>query len=606
MNAYMGRLLRVDLTHGTLEDEPLHEEYARLYLGGSGLAARYLYDMLEADTDPLGPDNPLLFLTGPLVGTTAPGCGRFAVCARSPQTGLWGEANSGGFFGPELRFAGYDGILITGRADQPTALTIVEGAATLRPAAHLWGLDSYATQEQVRQELGEPKARIACIGQAGENLVKYAAVMNDHGRAAGRTGMGAVMGSKNLKAIAVRGSAKVPVADPAGFDVVRRQAWDLVRDDIQTQMMRLGGSNFWMDMAIMYGDIPHRYFTAAEWQGAERLTATAMVDNLPVRSRACYRCPVGCGREFELPRYGQTRVDGPEYETVGSFGNLLLCDDLEAVAYAGHLCNLWGLDTISAGGSIAFATYLFEEGIIGEAETGGLALHWGDAETAHRLLGMIAQRQGFGDLLAEGTRAVGRQFGVEGLAVQVNGLELPMHDPRAFSGQGLVFATSPRGACHMQGDIYMVQQGQWVPELGVVSGERQGETLTEVSATARSMDWRAVTNSLIMCHYQNPPLEYILGMVNDATGWELTGDDLAKIGERCVNLKRLLNHRLGLTRADDRLPSLVLRALEGGGTEGYVPDIDALLGLYYEIRGWDPQTGLPNQQQQADLLLHSQ
>jgi len=358
-----------------------------------------------------------------------------------------------------------------------------------------------------------------------------------------------------------------------------------------------------MDMAIMYGDVPQRYFTRDEWPGAERLTATAMVDSLAVRSRACYRCPIGCGREVELPRFGQTRVDGPEYETVGSFGNLLLCDDLEAVAYAGHLCNLWGMDTISAGGTIAFATYLFEQGIISTADTDGLELRWGDAATAHRLLELIAHRQGFGDLLAEGSRAVGRRFGVEELAVQVNGMELPMHDPRAFSGQGLVYATSPRGACHMQGDVYMVQQGQWVPELGIVSGERHGETLSEVTATVRSMDWRAVTNSLIMCHYQNPPLEYVLGMVSGATGWTLTVEDLAVTGERIVNLKQLLNHRLGQTRADAKLPHLVLQVLEGGGTEGYVPDIDALLGMYYQVRGWDAVTGLPRPEQQADLRL---
>ena len=601
MNGYMGKLLRVDLTRGAVEDEPLNEEYARLYMGGSGLAARVLYDLLDADTDPLGPENPLLFLTGPLVGTTAPACGRYEVCARSPLTGLWGESNSGGFFGPELRFAGYDGILITGRAERAVYLSIMEGQAELRPAEHLWGQDSYATQELIRQELGEPRARVACIGPGGENLVKYAAVMNDHGRAAGRTGMGTVMGSKNLKGIAVRGTAQVPLADAEAFNAARQQAWDIVTEDIQTQMMRLGGSNFWMDMAMMYGSAPHRYFTQGEWAPAEKLTATAMVESIFVRPRACYRCPIACGRETKLERYGLSRVDGPEYETVATFGNLLLCDDLEKVAYAGHLCNVYGLDTISTGGTIAFAYYLFDQGIIGEMETGGLVLRWGDLEPAIQLVQMITRRQGFGDLLAEGSRAVGRHFGVEELAVQVNGLELPMHDPRAFSGQGLVYATSPRGACHMQGDTYMSQQGQWVPELGVVSAERQGETLAEVTAAVRSMDWRALTNSMIMCHFQNPPLEHVLGMLNGATGWSLTAEDLAVMGERFSNLKRCLNRRLGLTRANDRLPRLVLQRLEDGGTEGYVPDFERLLGMVYEVRGWDSETGMPRQEKLAEL-----
>ena len=603
MNGYMGRLLRVDLTRGSVEDEPLHEEYARQYLGGSGLAARYLFDLLDGDTDPLGPENPLLFLTGPLVGTSAPACGRYEVCARSPLTGLWGESNAGGFFGPELRFAGYDGILITGRSERPVTLSIVEGQAALRPAAHLWGQDTYATQELLRQELGEPKARVACIGPGGENLVKYAAIMNDHGRAAGRTGMGTVMGSKNLKGIAVRGTAAVPLADAEAFRMASGQAWDIVKDDIQTQMMRLGGSLFWMDMAMMMGDAPQRYFTQGEWEAAEKLTATAMVDSIFVRPRACYRCPIACGREVKLERYGLSQVDGPEYETVVSFGNLLLCDDLEGVAYAGHLCNVYGLDTISTGGTIAFATYLFDQGIIGEKETGGLVLSWGDLEPAIRLVEMIGRRQGFGDLLAEGSRAVGRHFGVEELAVQVNGLELPMHDPRAFSGQGLVYATSPRGACHMQGDMYMVQQGQWVPDLGVVAGEGQGETAAEVTATVRSMDWRALTNSMIMCHYENPPLQLVLDMLNGATGWALTAEDLALMGERITNLKRCLNHRLGLKRANDRLPRLVLQKLEDGGTEGYVPGFERLLDMYYEVRSWDPETGMPSPEKLIALGL---
>lgn len=603
MYGYAGKVLRVDLSRSTLEDERLVEEQARAYLGGSGLAARYLYDVLDSDVDPLGPENPLLFMTGPLVGTSAPACGRFAICARSPQTGLWGESNCGGFFGPELRFAGYDGVLITGRAEEPAYLTVVDGRPALRPAGHLWGEDTYASQERIRQELGDRKVRIACIGPAGEKQVKYAAVMHEHGRAAGRTGMGAVMGSKNLKAVAVRGSASVPLADPAAFRQAQREAWDVVKDDISTQMMRLGGTNFWMDMAIMYGSVPHRYFTKGEWPDAENLTATPMVDQLLVRARACYRCPIGCGRETKLERYGLDRVDGPEYETVASFGNQLLCDDLQDVTYAGHLCDRYGMDTISAAGTIAFAYYLFDQGIIGAEDTDGLVLRWGNLQPALVLLEMIAHRQGLGDLLAEGSRAVGRHYGVEDLAVQVNGLELPMHDPRAFSGQGLVYATSPRGACHMQGDIYMLQQGAWVPELGVVSGDQQGETESEVAAVVQTMNWRALTNSLIMCHLQNPPLELVLGMLNGATGNTFTADDLHMMGRDISDLKRLLNQRLGLTRENDRLPKLLTRPLDEGPTGGYVPDLDRMLAMYYDARGWDPSTGMPPSQRAVELGL---
>jgi len=603
VSGYMGKILRVDLSAGTLKEEPLNPQHAQQYIGGSGLAARILIDLIDRDTDPLGPGNPLLFLTGPLVGTSAPACGRYEVCARSPQTGLWGESNAGGFFGPELKFSGYDGILITGCAPSPVCLFIIEGKAGLRSAAHLWGLDTYVAQDRLREELADSKARVACIGPAGENLVRYAAILNDNGRTAGRTGMGAVMGSKNLKAIAVRGSSSVPLHDVAAFKEAQKQAWTVVKDDIQSQMLRLGGTSFWMDVGDMYGDIPQRYFTLGEWDRAEKLSGTAMNETILVKPRACYRCPIACGRETKLDRYGLSKVDGPEFETVASFGNLLLNDDLESVAYAGHLCDLYGLDTISTGGTIGLATYLFEQGIIGPAETDGIELSWGDIEPVLQLIPAIAARDGIGDLLAEGSLALARHFGVEELAVQVNGLEVPMHDPRAFSGQGLVYATSPRGACHMQGDAYMLQQGQWVPELGVVSAERQGETDAEVEAVIRTMDWRAITNSLIMCHFQNPPLDLILGMLNGATGWSVTAAGLAVMGERTSNLKRCLNRRLGLTSANDKLPKLLLQRLEEGGTGGYVPDIQSMLSKYYALRGWDGETGMPSSTKLAELDL---
>lgn len=266
MHGYMGQILRVDLSSGRLRDEPLNEALARAYVGGSGLAARYLMDMVDGQTDPLGPDNPLVFMTGPLVGTAMPSAGRYSVCALSPLTGIWGEANSGGFFGPELRFAGYDGILITGVAERPVYLSVVEGRAELHDAAGLWGLDSYAAQERLRQALGDRRARVACIGPAGENLVRMAAVMNDHGRAAARTGLGAVMGAKRLKAIAVRGSARVPLADPERFQALCREVVAGVEEDMAAMSIRLAGTAGYVDLALMYGDMPTRYYQQGEWE----------------------------------------------------------------------------------------------------------------------------------------------------------------------------------------------------------------------------------------------------------------------------------------------------------------------------------------------------
>jgi len=621
MYGYLGKILRVDLTSGAIWDEPLNEAYARQFVGGSGLAARYLADPSlypPADPnagpdhappgpwiDPLGPENPLIFMTGPFVGTPIPAAGRYAVVARSPQTGLTGEANGGGFFGPALRQAGYDGIIITGRAAAPVYLSIIEGQPpALRPADDLWGLDAYATQERVRQALGQPKARVACIGPAGENLVKYAAVMNDHGRAAARTGMGAVMGSKNLKAIAAYGRATVPIADEAGFKDALRETFKIVVDDVAGQMMRLGGTLFYTEVGNYYGDVPACYYTRSGLPEAEAtISAGHLNDTLLIRGVACYRCAIACGREVRLDSYGVPKADGPEYETAIGFGPLLGSADLEAAAYAGHLCNLYGLDTISASSTIAFAFYLFEQGIITEADTGGMALRWGDLATVHALLGQIARREGFGALLADGALALGRHFRVPELAAQVKNLEIPMHDPRAFGGMAIVYATATRGADHMSGDVYMSDQGRVFPELGIEFGDRQEESARKAQIVGRLMDWRGLTNSLILCHFEDVPGPQLLALINSVTGWGWDWPDVRRAGERIFTFKRLLNHRFGMTRADDRLPALLLQPLAEGGTAGYVPDVERLLELTYAARGYDPITGRPTPAKLAELGL---
>ncbi|MGD8475425.1 MAG: aldehyde ferredoxin oxidoreductase N-terminal domain-containing protein, partial [Anaerolineae bacterium] len=354
MSGYMGKLLVVDLTKGELQDEPLNPTMAHDFVGGSGYAARYLYDELGPDTDPLGPDNTLMFMTGPLVGTRAPSCGRHEICAISPLTGIWGESNSGGFWGAELRFAGYDGIVIRGRSERPVWLSIIEGQPpSLHDAVNLWGLDTYETQQRLRDELDDQKVRVTCIGPAGENLVLYAAVMNDHGRAAGRTGMGAVMGSKNLKAIAVRGRQRVPLADKDSFSQTAKQAVQIVREDITPQVLNQMGTANIVDMSIMWGNLPNKYWSQPRFEEATNLSGITMMETILTRAVPCYGCTVACGREVTLKDtpYGVDVVDGPEYETVAMLGSQLLVDDLPGVAYAGHLCNRYGMDTISAGSS---------------------------------------------------------------------------------------------------------------------------------------------------------------------------------------------------------------------------------------------------------------
>ncbi len=604
MNGYMGKILRVDLSGTELRDIPLSEEYARAFAGGSGLAARLVYDMVDAHTDPLGPGNPLIFMTGPLVGTAMPSSGRYSVCALSPATLIWGESNSGGYFGPELRFAGYDGIVITGKAQKPVWLSIVEGKAELHDATGIWGADSYATQKKVQEALGQPKARVACIGSAGENQVKMAAVMNDSGRAAARSGMGAVMGSKKLKAIGVHGSAKVPLYDHKRFQDTVREIIANLGEDMQVTAFRMAGTAGSIDILHMYGDMPIRYFQQGEWENVNNLSGVVMADKYQNKRYACYRCPIGCGRETRAPTYGLDKVDGPEYETIAAFGSLAMVDDLEGVIYAGHLCNMHGLDTISTGGTIALACEMFERGIISKEQTGGIEIRYGDIKTSHRLIEMIARREGFGDTLAEGSAALAERFGVPELAVTVNRLELPMHDPRAFAGMAVTYALSPCGASHMEGDMYSVDMGQRPPiELGVTPGERLESSEEKGRIAARHQAWRNLYNSINICQFMSPSVEQVLAALNSATGWDLKMDDLLTMGKRIVTLKRVLNLRRGLTVANDRLPELLLKPLGSGGTEGNVPDLGVLLSGAYAEYGWDPDTGKPTHQTLKELGL---
>ena len=590
----MEKLLRIDLTEKTYEVQPIDPLLARDYIGGSGLSVRLLYEHINPDTDPLGPSNPLVYLTGPMVGTSMPSAGRCTVSARSPLTGLWGESNTGGFIGPELRFAGFDGIWISGRSEEPCWISIVDGAVEFHDASRLWGQDSYQTQETIRGLLGDPKVRISCIGKAGENLVKMAAIMNDHGRAAGRTGMGAVMGSKNLKALAFRGTGKVPLADPQAYKEAVSEILKTINEDIAVQALRMAGTAGYMDMGSMFGDTPAGYYQLGEWENASQLSGVLMAEEFLNRGTACYRCPIVCGRETRTVKYKLDVVDGPEYETLAAFGSLSLVDDLEGVIYAGHLCNIHGLDTISTGSTISLACDLFEKGVISANDTGGLEIRFGDVEMSHQLIELIAHREGFGDQLAEGSASLAAQFGVPEMAATVRKLEIPMHDARAFSGMAPIYALSPRGACHLQGDMYGVDTGQGpATELGIFPGDRFESSEEKGRITARAQAWRSVYNALTVCHFMNPGASKIQQALTAATGQEYSLDDLLLAGKRIFTLKRMFNLKLGSGGADDRLPEFMLKSLPDGGTTGFVPDLQVLLRGAYLEHGWDVESGLP-------------
>ncbi|MGB8648880.1 MAG: aldehyde ferredoxin oxidoreductase family protein [Anaerolineae bacterium] len=605
MNGYTGQILFVDLATGAIHTEELNRGYAEQYLGGSGLAARYLYDWLDAATDPLGPDNPLVFLTGPLTGSGGPSAGRFVVCARSPLTGLWGEANAGNFFGPELKFAGYDGIVVRGRASAPVYLHITPDTVELRDATHLAGKTTFDTGDALRAELKDEHAVVAAIGPAGEKLVKYALILASSSRPtakkgiAGRCGMGAVMGSKNLKAIAVRGSRhhhthKLHLHDPERFRAAMLSAQRFLSDDINTELFRAVGSSGAIDYLGLLGDLPAKYWTQGTFDYG-KISGNLMAETILSGRSTCHACMVSCGRRVaQAGDYVIPHAEGPELETLVAFGALTLTDDLHALTYIGSQCDALGLDSITAGSTIAFAYYLREQGIMPASDTQGIDLRWGDPALTLKLVDQIAQRQGLGELLALGTRALGARYDVEGLAVQVNGMELAMHDPRAVAGMAVAYTTSPIGGSHNQSDFFLVETGRAMEALGIETMDRF-ESAGKAKYVAMHQDWRSFNNALVLCYFPNPPVQEFCDMVSAATGYDVTLENVLKYGERMWNLKRALNLKLGLQpRRTEKLPALLMQPLADGGTEGHVPDFDLMLKEYYVHRDWDWGTGRPN------------
>ena len=564
------------------------------------MAARLLYSSLTLDLDPFSPEAPLLFLTGPLTGTAGPAVGRFVVCGKSPATGLWAESNCGGFWGPELRFAGFDGLWITGKAEEPVYLWINDGRFEIREAAHLWGLDTYEIQSKIKEELGQPSARVAGIGLAGENGVLFANIMCDHGRAAGRTGLGAVMGAKNLKAIAVKGNSRIPLARSKKYALLRSEANRALKADNYSRAAHELGTAGVADYSDYLGAMPKRYFHAGTFAGAEKVSGATMAETILAGTSTCHACVIACGRVVRLEDGAKRK--GPEYETIVGFGPNLLNGNLAAITRLGELCDRYGMDTISTSNTIGLAFRLYEKAFIGKADTGGLGLHWGDVEAVAQLLHLTAHREGIGKYLSQGARRFGKHFSAEDEAVQVNGLEVAYHDPRGVSGMALVYATSPRGACHMKSDYFFVDWGQADESLEVEFFERQAGA-EKAANVARHQDWRGLYDALVMCAFANISGEMVAGLVNAACGLNYVVEDLFCVGERGWNMKRAINNRLGLRRANDKLPKALLEPLPDGGAAGYVPPLEEMLSAYYPARGWDPETGCPTREKLLALGL---
>ncbi|MEW6227872.1 MAG: aldehyde ferredoxin oxidoreductase family protein [Bacillota bacterium] len=590
MYGWMGKILRVDLTCGTTREVPLDEEIAKTYIGGRGLGARIVFDEVRPGVDPLSAENRVVIASGPLTGTQAPTSGRFSLSTKSPLTGAIHDSNAGGSWGVTLKKAGYDAIVIQGRADAPVYLEITESGGALRDARDLWGQDTKETVRALLKRSGKG-ANVLCIGPAGENLVRIASICVDGHRALARGGVGAVLGSKNLKAIVVRGDKKPAVKDREMFEFARyeSQKW-LKANPITSQGLPEFGTSVLVNLMNASGILPTRNFQQGQFEHAYEISGEEITDRLLVRKSACWACPIACARRIRLKR---AEVEGPEYESVWALGAECGISDLEAVAEANLLCNKLGIDTISAGVTIGCLMEMSEKGII------DYPAKFGDAGALLDLLRKIACCDGIGDELAEGSRRFAAKHGAPELAMQVKGLELPAYDPRGMKAQGLAFATSNRGACHLRANMLG-------PEvLGIPKRVDRFASRGKAGLLIVMQNSFSILDSLSVCKFASFAIgdEFFARLLTAATGVKYSAQDLQIAGERIWNLERLYNLREGFSRKDDTLPGRILsEPVPSGPTAGQVVDLGAMLDEYYRSRGWD-QNGVPTRRKLVQLGL---
>jgi len=611
----MGKILRIDLLNGKITEEFPDEETLKMYLGGSGLATKYLIDETSKGIDPLGPENKLIFMTGPLTGTPSPSTGRYSVVAKSPLTGIWGQANSAGFWGRDLKRSGFDGVIFEGISPKPVYLVTEDGKAELRDASHLWGKNTSETTRIIREELGE-KFNVSCIGIGGENLVKYAAIMNDcdkpnYGRAAGRCGMGTVMGSKKVKAIASKGDAKIEVANPEEYKAEAKQRYDWVNQSMLKMTLEVFGTATMVDLVNIKGGLPTRNWQTGVFPAADKINGTAINETILTGRKPCFACPIACGRVAEIKegKYKSTG-EGPEYESLGALGTMCGVDNLEAITLAHFLCNEYGLDVISAGSTIGFAMECYEKGILTNEDTGGLEFNFGNADLVIDLIAKISKREGIGDLLAEGTRKMAEKLGKDSykFAMHVKGLELPAYDSRAAKITGLAYATANRGGCHITG--YIEGPAFLSMPFMIVEDAMVGDVLSENPEDTKIVkefeDAFGIFDAIGGCKFMGMVLtsEDWAALIEKLLGYDFTKEDFAEMGERLYNLARVYNVREGVTRSDDTLPPRLLEEpMPDGPAKGETVDLDPLLDAYYEYRGWDKETGKPTKEKLKELGL---
>ena len=601
------KVLRVDLTKGTSAVEPLNMDWANAYLGERGLATKYLMENMDPAADAMGPDNVLIFATGPLTGTMASTSGRYAVVTKGPLTGAIACSNSGGKFGAELKFAGYDMLIVQGVSPKPVYLYIVDDAVEIVPADELWGGTVWETEEKLKAKHQNPLLKVASIGVAGERGVRFACIVNDLHRAAGRSGVGAVMGSKNLKAVAVHGTIGVTVDDPKRFmEVVRETNALLVDNDGRKELTELG-TNAMIDSMQEFGSLPTRNFDAVQFDGVgkinpeamEKVTASGHVNLLT--NKACFGCTIACGRIAHIDESHFTIVNRPkyrhasgglEYETAYAFGPLLEIDDINALTFASFLMNEHGMDPISFGGTLAAAMELYAMGVITDKDTDGVKLEFGNAEALTVMAEKTGKYEGFGQILGLGSRLMCEKYGHPELSMAVKGQEFAGYDARALQGMGLGFATSNRGACHLKHDVF-------TQDMEDQTGQGKAKPCKE------SQDLISMVDSTGLCLFTMAAwgIEEFQKQIDAACEGDWTVERLTETGERIWNLERLFNLRAGLTAADDNLPERLLKVPAPSGTaKGQVAEMDIMLPEYYQLRGWTPE-GVPSNETLERLKL---
>ena len=611
---YTGKILRVNLSDNSISTEEPDDKFYRRYFGGTALIGYYLLKELKPGIDPLGPENKLIFSSGVLSGVPCAGSGRSGVGAKSPLTGGWGDSQAGGFWPAELKRAGWDAIIIEGKSDKPVYLWINDDKVEIRDASHLWGKNTLDVEKQIQDELADKSVRVAQIGPAGEKLVRFACILNDIIHAYGRNGHGAVMGSKKLRAIAVRGHKPLPLAHPEKVREVAK--W--IADNYKVLSAGLSANGTSDDIPALNETsiLPTRNFQDGQFDGFMDIAGQTMTDTILVGKDNCYACPINCKRKVKVgPPYNVDPIyGGPEYETMAALGSLCGVNDLNAIAKGNQLCNAYGLDTISAGTTIAFAMECFEKGLLTKEDTAGIELKFGNAEAMMTMVEMISRREGLGDMLAEGSKRAAEKIGqgAAEYAMQIKGQELPMHEPRGKVGLGLGYATSPTGADHNHNmhDTEFATEGrplEILKAMGILEPLSPFELgPAKVRMFQCIVNWQHFQNCAVICYFQPYNWSHLVQLVNGATGWNASVFELMKVGERALALARVFNAREGFTAKDDIIPERLYKAFTSGPLKGKGINkgvMQQALQTYYKMAGWDPERAIPTAEKLQELDL---